>query len=205
PFDAAALAAIFRDRGVMLATGGYLGHMWELYAMWSSIGVFWSYVAVDRQLSVGVVASLAFVTIASGTLGCIVAGIAADRVGRSRVTVIAMALSGTCALLIGALVRAPLALLAFVAIVWGISIVADSAQFSALVTELAPTRYVGTAVTLQTCAGFLLTIVTIRLVPVWADWWGWERAYMPLALGPVVGVIAMWRLTKYGRAVGVRT
>ena len=204
PFDVAALAAILRDRGVMLATGGYLGHMWELYAMWSSISVFWAYVAADRHLGLGIVASLAFLTIASGTLGCVVAGVAADRVGRSRVTVVAMVLSGTCALIIGSLVHAPLTVLTFVAVVWGISIVADSAQFSALVTELAPSRYVGTAVTLQTCVGFLLTIVTIRLVPVWVGWWGWERAYMPLALGPALGVIAMWRLSRYGRVVGVR-
>jgi sugar phosphate permease len=107
-----------------------------------------------------------------------------------------MALSGTCAILIGTLVSAPLVLLIVVALVWGVSIVADSAQFSASVTELAPSRYVGTAITMQTCVGFLLTIVTIRLVPVWADRWGWERAYVPLAIGPALGIVAMWRLQR---------
>jgi sugar phosphate permease len=120
-------------------------------------------------------------------------------VGRPMVTIVAMAISGTCAVVIGTLVSAPLVLLAAVAVLWGMSIVADSAQFSAAVTELAPGRYVGTAITVQTCLGFLLTIVTIRLVPVWADRWGWERAYVPLAIGPVLGILAMWQLQRSSR------
>jgi sugar phosphate permease len=123
----------------------------------------------------------------------------ADRVGRALVTIVAMAISATCALVIGPLIGAPLFVVGAVALVWGISIVADSAQFSASVTELAPSRYVGTAITLQTCLGFLLTIVTIRLVPVWANTWGWERAYMPLAIGPVLGIVAMWPLWRSAR------
>lgn len=111
-------------------------------------------------------------------------------------TIVAMAISATCALAIGFLTTAPLVVVTIVAIVWGISIVADSAQFSAAITEFAPSEYVGTAVTLQTCLGFLLTIVTIRLVPVWVHWWGWERAYLPLAIGPAAGIIAMWPLWR---------
>ena len=199
PFEPGALLAVLRDRGVMLATGGYLGHMWELYAMWSSIGVFWAYAAVVHHLEAEIAAVLAFLTIAAGTAGCVVAGVAADRVGRPKVTIIAMLASGTCAVLIGSLVSGSLAVLVVVALVWGASIVADSAQFSASVTELAPNRYVGTAITFQTCAGFLLTIVTIKLVPVWVAWWGWERAYMPLAIGPALGVLAMWRLSRDAR------
>ena len=196
PFDPKALSAVIRDRGVVLATAGYLGHMWELYAMWSSIGGFWTYVVLRHQGSSSTAALLAFVTIASGTLGCVVAGVVADRVGRALVTIVAMAVSGMCALLIGPLLGAPLFVVAAIAVVWGISIVADSAQFSASVTELAPGRYVGTAITVQTCLGFLLTIVTIRLVPIWANTWGWERAYMPLAIGPALGIVAMWRLWR---------
>jgi len=204
PFDARALVAVLRDRGVVLATGGYLGHMWELYAMWSSIGGFWAYVATKGSVSASMATGLSFVTIAAGTVGCVVAGIAGDRVGRPLVTIVAMAVSGACALVIGTLVSAPLFLLVAVAVMWGMSIVADSAQFSAAVTELAPTRYVGTAITVQTCLGFLLTIVTIRLVPVWADRWGWERAFVPLAIGPALGIVAMWRLRHLssGRATG---
>jgi MFS family permease len=196
PFDPRALSSVIRDRGVMLATAGYLGHMWELYAMWSSIGAFWTYVVSQHSAAPTLAPLLAFVTIATGTAGCVVAGMAADRVGRPVVTIIAMMVSGACALVIGFLTTAPLVVVAAVAIVWGVSIVADSAQFSASVTELAPSQYVGTAITLQTCLGFLLTIVTIRLVPVWVDWWGWGPAYMLLAIGPALGVMAMWRLWR---------
>lgn len=196
PFDPRALSRVLRDRGVMLATAGYLGHMWELYAMWSSIGAFWTYVVAERGTRVSLAPMLAFATIAVGAIGCVIAGLAADRMGRAPVTMIAMALSGGCALIVGFLTRAPLAIVITLALVWGASIVADSAQFSASVTELAPARYVGTAITMQTCVGFLLTIVTIRLVPVWVDWWGWGPAYMILATGPAVGIAAMWRLWR---------
>jgi MFS family permease len=199
PFKAGALWTVVRDRGVALATAGYLGHMWELYAMWSSIGAFWTYVATQRSVPPHAAATFAFMTIAAGSVGCVIAGIAGDRVGRPLVTIVAMAVSGTCAIIIGALVSAPLLVLLAVAVVWGVSIVADSAQFSAAVTELAPGQYVGTAITVQTCVGFLLTIVTIRLVPVWADRWGWERAYVPLAIGPALGIVAMWRLQRLNR------
>jgi MFS family permease len=200
PFNPRILSQVIRDRGVMLATGGYLGHMWELYAMWSSIGVFWTYVVTQRAISPTLAPVLSFITIAAGTVGCIVAGITADRAGRATVTIVAMATSGTCALAIGFLIRAPIAALVLVAALWGISIVADSAQFSASVTELAPTQYVGTAITLQTCVGFLLTIASIRLIPVWVAWWGWEIAYAPLAVGPALGIVAMWRLRGYSVA-----
>ena len=196
PFDAHGLRRIIGDRGVVLATGGYLGHMWELYAMWSSIGIFWAFVIARRSLDPALAPTLAFTTIAIGIVGCIAAGIVADRVGRARVTIIAMAVSGACALSIGRLLDAPLPLLAIVAIVWGIAIIADSAQFSACITELAPREYVGTALTIQTCLGFLLTMVTIRLVPVWVARWGWELAYAPLAIGPALGILAMWRLGR---------
>ena len=110
--------------------------------------------------------------------------------------------SGVCALAIGPSMSVSVVWVVVVATVWGISIVADSAQFSAAVTELAPAQYVGTAITLQTCLGFLLTIVTIRAVPVWANHWGWERAYMPLAIGPALGIIAMWSLWRAERPRG---
>jgi sugar phosphate permease len=170
--------------------------MWELYAMWSSIGAFWVYVIAPRAMAPALAPVFAFVTIASGAIGCVFAGLDADRVGRPIVTIVAMAISATCAVAIGFLAAAPLVVVTIVAIVWGISIVADSAQFSAAITEFAPSQYVGTAVTLQTCLGFLLTIVTIRLVPVWVRWWGWELAYIPLAIGPVAGIVAMWPLWR---------
>ena len=198
PFDPAALGRVVRDRGVMLATGGYLGHMWELYAMWSSIGAFWLWVASRHALTAASAPILAFTTIGVGLIGCVVAGVVADRVGRPAVTIAAMAVSAACAVLVGP-AAGSLALVTVIAIVWGVSIVADSAQFSACVTELAPADYVGTAVTLQTSIGFLLTTVTIRLVPIWAERWGWTYAYMPLAIGPLLGIVAMWRLRRRTR------
>jgi len=196
PFNPRALSTVVRNRWVALATAGYLGHMWELYAMWSSIGAFWAFVMAPRALAPALAPAFAFITIASGAIGCVVAGVAADRVGRPIVTIVAMAISATCALAIGFLTTAPLVVVTVVAVVWGISIVADSAQFSAAITELAPSQYVGTAITLQTCLGFLLTIITIRLVPVWVHLWGWELAYVPLAIGPVAGILAMWPLWR---------
>ena len=195
-FNPRALSTVVRNRWVALATAGYLGHMWELYAMWSSIGAFWAFVMAPRALAPALAPVFAFMTIASGAIGCVVAGVAADRVGRPIVTIVAMAISATCALAIGFLTTAPLVVVTVVAVVWGISIVADSAQFSAAITELAPSQYVGTAITLQTCLGFLLTIITIRLVPVWVHLWGWELAYVPLAIGPVAGILAMWPLWR---------
>jgi MFS family permease len=191
PFDLRALGRVLTNRGVVRATGGYLGHMWELYAMWTSMGAFWLSVAAARGMSAAAAYALAFLTIASGSLGCVVAGEFADRIGRARVTIIAMSLSGVCALGIGGLLAAPLPVLVVVALVWGATVVADSAQFSACVTELAPASYVGTALTLQTCLGFLLTTLTIGLLPRWVAAWGWTWAFAPLAFGPAFGIWAM--------------
>lgn len=200
PFDPRALARVVSNRGVRLATFGYLGHMWELYAMWSTIGLFWRFVADARGAAAWLAPVMGFLSVGAGAIGSVVAGQWSDRIGRSRVTIAALALSGSCALAIGPAMRAPLLLLGAISVVWGISIVADSAQFSAAVTEFAAGDYVGTAVTVQTALGFLLTMVTIRLVPTWSAWWGWEWAYAPLALGPIAGIFAMARLVPLERA-----
>jgi MFS family permease len=196
PFDPRALGRVLRERSVVLATGGYLGHMWELYAMWSTIGLFLAEIAQRRAIPSMVAPALAFLTIALGSVGCVVAGVWADRIGRSRVTIISMAVSGTCALAVGLVSHGPFLATAVVCLLWGFAIVADSAQFSACVTELAPRQYVGTAVTVQTALGFLLTMLSIRLVPTWAARWTWTWAYVPLAAGPLFGIVAMWRLWR---------
>ena len=115
-----------------------------------------------------------------------------------------MAISGACAIAIGPALGAPIIVLIVISLVWGASVVADSAQFSAAVTEFSPGDYVGTAVTVQTASGFLLTMVTIRMVPTWVAWWGWEWAYLPLAIGPILGIGAMWRLRPLERHGRVR-
>ena len=200
PFDAKAIGRVLRERDVRLATGGYLGHMWELYAMWSTIGVFLAVTGQRHAVSPTSAPLLAFAVIAVGGIGCVVAGIRADQVGRARVAMMAMAVSGTCAVAIGPLSTWSYGLTITIALLWGVSVVADSAQFSACVADVAPREYVGTALTIQTASGFLLTMLTIHLVPGWAARWGWELAYMPLAIGPFLGIAAMSRLTSARRA-----
>ena len=135
----------------------------------------------------------AFAVIGIGALGCVVAGKLADRFGRTTITIGSMAVSGACALSAGFLFHDP-AWLLILCLVWGFAVVADSAQFSAAVSELADPRYVGTALTMQTSLGFALTVVTIQLIPAVLNVLGWERAFMILALGPLVGIVGMWRL-----------
>jgi MFS family permease len=191
---------VLGERKVRLATAGYLGHMWELFAMWSTIGLFLAAAGRRHDIAALWAPLNAFLVIAAGGIGCVLAGIRADQIGRARVTIIAMAISGACALAIGPVSAWSYGLTIAVAVVWGVSVVADSAQFSAYVADVAPREYVGTALTVQTASGFLLTMLTIHLVPEWAARWGWELAYVPLAIGPLLGILAMGRLLDRRRA-----
>jgi len=193
PFDPRMTWRAFTDRKVRLAFLGYFGHMWELYAMWAWFSVFFaSALAYQGVADPGRGAAFAtFAVIGIGALGCLAGGMLGDRWGRARATILAMAISGGCALIIGFMLTAPIPLILLVGLLWGFWVVADSAQFSTLVTEVADQAYVGTALTLQLAIGFVLTVPTIWLIPLIQQSAGWGPAFALLALGPIAGIVAM--------------
>ena len=193
PFDRHALRVVLRTRGTRLAMLGYFGHMWELYAMWTWFAAF---AALSLGAGPRTGSAIVFVAIASGAIGCVVAGRWADAAGKANVAALAMLASAACALLSPFFFGAPLELLLVLAVIWGFTIVADSAQFSALVADHTARTHVGTALTLQTSAGFLLTMISIRLVPPITQAAGWRWAFLFLVPGPLLGAIAMRKLRK---------
>jgi MFS family permease len=200
PFSWRLVGDVMRERRFRLAMGGYLGHMWELYAAWTWLPVFVAASLAVRGDDGGnaswQASALAFAALAVGGAGCVWGGLVADRRGRAWLVNTSMAISGACALLIGLTFGRSLWLLAPVSLVWGFFVIADSAQFSVMITESVPPHAVGTALTLQTSIGFLLTAGVIQLVPTLVSLVGWPLAFTALALGPLAGIASIRRLVR---------
>ena len=187
---------VTRERPLLMANLGYLGHMWELYAMWAWLPIFLAASFKLKGINPMWASLAAFATIGIGGIGSLAAGQLADKVGRTAVTMAAMVVSGICALVIGFLFGGNPVLIVLISLFWGFSVVADSAQFSAAISELCRAEFTGTALTLQTSLGFLLTLITIRLIPTLENWLGWRWAFSFLTIGPAIGVWAMYTLRQ---------
>lgn len=196
-FNPRVIATAWTNRRVRLAYAGYLGHMWELYAMWAWIGLAsaTSYALTMPAEEAARLATLtAFTAIAAGALACVLAGLVADRIGKAEVALIAMLVSGMSALAAALAFGGPAWLTFVIVVIWGISIIPDSAQFSALVADHSPPEQAGSLMTFQTALGFALTIVTVQITPMLAAAFGWPLVLAGMALGPLFGVVAMLRL-----------
>lgn len=198
-FNPRAISEAWTNPSIRRAYGGYLGHMWELYAMWSWIGIALA-ISFAQQMPTEDAQEFAklmtFIIIGVGALSCVVAGWVADRIGKAELTIIAMIISGVSAVLFGFTFGGPIWITVAVSIIWGLSVIPDSAQFSVLVADHAQGDQAGSLMTFQTALGFGLTIISVQLAPVVAGIVGWPVMMGLLALGPLFGVYSMWGLRR---------
>jgi MFS family permease len=196
PFSFKLIKKVVTNKPVMLANYGYFGHMWELYAVWTWLPAFLaaSFRSSLPEIPDWFIALSSFMTIGiAGGIGCVIGGIISDKIGRANLTIYSLFISGACSLIIGFTFGQFIWLTLILSFIWGMSVIADSAQFSAAVSEVAEAEYVGTALTFQMCIGFLITIFSINLVPVLQKAMGWEWVFTILAIGPVLGILSMFK------------
>ena len=196
-FDPKIIITAWTNKRVRLAYAGYLGHMWELYAMWAWIGAAMSvsYSATMPISQAEYYSKLtAFIAIGAGGIACVFAGYLADRIGKAQVTIIAMALSGSAAIGTALTFGGPMWISFIIVVFWGLTIIPDSAQFSALVADASPPQQAGSLMTFQTALGFALTFITVQATPALASITGWPIIIAGLAIGPAFGIMAMMKL-----------
>jgi MFS family permease len=200
PFSLKVIKKVVMNKPVMLANYGYFGHMWELYAMWTWLPAFLtaSFSTYSPETPHWFIALSSFISIGiAGGIGCVVGGLISDKIGRANLTIISMFISAFCSIMIGFTFGQLIWLTLIISIIWGVSVISDSAQFSAAVSEIAEDEYVGTALTFQMCIGFLLTIFSINLIPLIQRMVGWEWVFTILAIGPILGIINMVKYRRY--------
>ena len=200
PFSLKLIKKVVTNKPVMLANYGYFGHMWELYAMWTWLPAFLtaSFSAYSPEFPHWFIALSSFISIGiAGGIGCVVGGLISDKIGRANLTIISMFISAICSILIGFTFGQFIWITLIICIIWGMSVISDSAQFSAAVSEIAEVEYVGTALTFQMCIGFLITIFSINLIPIIQRIVGWEWVFTILAIGPILGIVFMVKYRRY--------
>ncbi|MGE7023434.1 MFS transporter [Solibacillus cecembensis] len=200
PFSLKVIKKVVMNKPVMLANYGYFGHMWELYAMWTWLPAFLtaSFLTYSPEIPHWFIALSSFISIGiAGGIGSVVGGLISDKIGRANLTILSMFISAICSIIIGFTFGEYVWLTLIISIIWGVSVISDSAQFSAAVSEIAEVEYVGTALTFQMCIGFLITIFSINLIPIIQRIVGWEWVFSILAIGPILGIISMVKFRRY--------
>ncbi|WP_224995382.1 MFS transporter [Cesiribacter sp. SM1] len=196
-FDPKSLLRVFSNRSFRAAAFGYFGHMWELYTFWAFVPLLlMAYEQQQENLLPGI-SLLSFAIIAIGALACIWGGYLSQTIGSGRVAFRALLVSLCCCLLSPLLFYAPPPLFLVFLLLWGMAVVADSPQFSALVAQNAPKEATGTALTIVNCLGFSITIFSIQLMNLLSTWIAAEYRFMLLAIGPLLGLFALKRGIKF--------
>ncbi len=200
PFSLKVIKKVVMNKPVMLANYGYFGHMWELYAMWTWLPAFLtaSFLTYSPEIPHWFIALSSFISIGiAGGIGSVIGGLISDKIGRANLTILSMFISAICSIIIGFTFGEYVWLTLIISIIWGVSVISDSAQFSAAVSEIAEVEYVGTALTFQMCIGFLITIFSINLIPIIQRIVGWEWVFSILAIGPILGIMSMVKFRRY--------